>query len=123
MHIQTLTVEQSFASLHTSAAGLTASEARRRLAEFGPNRVEKVRRESLLLRFAREFTHFFAVILWLGAALAFFAEYFQPGQGMARLGIAIVGVILVNGVFSFWQEYKAERAVDALRQLDRKSVV
>ena len=117
VHIQTLTVEQSFASLHTSAAGLTASEARRRLAEFGPNRVEKVRRESLLLRFAREFTHFFAVILWLGAALAFFAEYFQPGQGMARLGIAIVGVILVNGVFSFWQEYKAERAVDALRQL------
>ncbi len=117
MHIQTLTVEQSFASLHTSAAGLTASEARRRLAEFGPNRVEEVRRESLLLRFAREFTHFFAVILWLGAALAFSAEYFEPGQGMARLGIAIVGVILVNGVFSFWQEYKAERAVDALRQL------
>jgi len=117
VHIQTLTVEQSFASLHTSAAGLTASEARRRLAEFGPNRVEEVRRESLLLRFAREFTHFFAVILWLGAALAFFAEYFEPGQGLARLGIAIVGVILVNGIFSFWQEYKAERAVDALRQL------
>ncbi len=117
VHIQTLTVEQSFASLHTSAAGLTASEARRRLAEFGPNRVEEVRRESMLLRFAREFTHFFAVILWLGAALAFFAEYFEPGQGMARLGVAIVGVILVNGVFSFWQEYKAERAVDALRLL------
>jgi magnesium-transporting ATPase (P-type) len=76
-----------------------------------------VERERLLLRFAREFTHFFAIILWLGAALAFFAEYFGPGQGMARLGIAIVGVILINGVFSFWQEYKAERAVAALRQL------
>jgi len=36
---------------------------------------------------------------------------------MVRLGVAIVGVILINGVFSFWQEYKAERAVDALRQL------
>ena len=36
---------------------------------------------------------------------------------MARLGVAIVGVILVNGIFSFWQEYKAERAVAALRQL------
>jgi len=117
VHIPPSTADPPSPSLHTSAAGLTASEARRRLAEFGPNRVEKVRRESLLLRFAREFTHFFAVILWLGAALAFFAEYFQPGQGMARLGIAIVGVILVNGVFSFWQEYKAERAVDALRQL------
>ncbi|MHB1091881.1 cation-translocating P-type ATPase [Thiobacillus sp.] len=117
MHIQSLTAEQSLASLHTSAAGLAAIEARRRLSEFGPNHVEEVGREHLLLRFAREFTHFFAIILWLGAALAFFAESFDPGQGMARLGVAIVGVILINGVFSFWQEYKAERAVDALRQL------
>jgi calcium-translocating P-type ATPase len=117
VHIQSLTAEQSLASLHTAPSGLNAAAARRRLAEFGPNHVEEVARERLLLRFAREFTHFFAIILWLGAALAFFAEYFGPGQGMARLGIAIVGVILINGVFSFWQEYKAERAVAALRQL------
>ena len=117
MHIQSLTAEQSLASLHTSAAGLTAVEARRRLAEFGPNHVEEVGREPLLFRFAREFTHFFAIILWLGAALAFLAERFDPGQGMARLGVAIVGVILINGAFSFWQEYRAERAVAALRQL------
>ena len=117
MHIQSLTAEQIFASLHTSAAGLTASEAQRRLKEFGPNHVEEVQHEHLLLRFTREFTHFFAIILWLGATLAFLAEYFDPGQGMVRLGIAIVVVILINGVFSFWQEYKAERAISALRQL------
>ena len=97
--------------------GLTTAEAARRLAEFGPNLVEEVGREPLLLSFAREFTHFFAITLWIGAALAFVADYFDPGQGMARLGAAIVGVILVNGIFSFWQEYKAERAVAALRQL------
>ena len=123
VHIQSLTAEQSLASLHTSAAGLTASEAERRRSEFGPNHVEEVRRESLLLAFAREFTHFFAIILWMGAALAFFAEYFDPGQGMARLGVAIVCVILINGVFSFWQAYKAERAVAALRQLLPQQVV
>jgi len=117
VHIQSLTAEQSLVSLHTSAAGLAAPEAQRRLAEFGPNHVEEVGRERLPLRFAREFTHFFALILWLGAALAFFAEQFEPGRGMARLGVAIVGVILINGVFSFWQEYKAGRAVDALRRL------
>ena len=117
MQIHGLSVEQSLASLKTTAAGLTAAEAVRRLAEFGPNHVEEVGREPLLLSFAREFTHFFAVTLWIGAALAFVADYFDPGQGMARLGVAIVGVILVNGIFSFWQEYKAERAVAALRQL------
>jgi sodium/potassium-transporting ATPase subunit alpha len=39
--------------------------------------------EHLLLRFAQEFTHFFAIILWIGAGLSFVAEYFDPGQGMA----------------------------------------
>ena len=117
MHLHQLGAEQALASLNTSAAGLDAEEARRRLAEFGPNHVEEVGREHLLLQFAREFTHFFALILWLGAALAFLAEHFDPGQGMARLGLAIVGVILINGCFSFWQEYKAERALAALRRL------
>ena len=117
MHIYRLGIEQSLASLKTTAAGLAAAEAARRLAEFGPNHVEEVGREHLLLSFAREFTHFFALILWVGAALAFLADHFDPGQGMARLGVAIVGVIVVNGIFSFWQEYKAERAVAALRQL------
>jgi sodium/potassium-transporting ATPase subunit alpha len=117
MHFHGLSAEQALASLKTSAAGLDAIEATRRLTEFGPNHVEEVARENLLLVFAREFTHFFAIILWIGAALAFFAEQFDPGQGMARLGIAIIGVIIVNGIFSFWQEYKAEQAVAALRQL------
>ncbi|WP_324779307.1 cation-translocating P-type ATPase [Thiobacillus sedimenti] len=116
-HIQSQAAEQALAGLHTSADGLTGAEARRRLAEFGPNLVEEIGREHLLLRFAREFTHFFALILWVGAGLAFAAEAFDPGQGMGRLGVAIVGVILINGAFSFWQEYRAERAVAALRRL------
>ena len=117
MHIHRLTADEALASLKTSPAGLAQTEAARRLAEFGPNHVEEVGREHLLLGFAREFTHFFAIILWAGAALAFLAEHFDPGQGMVRLGLAIVGVIVINGIFSFWQEYKAERAVAALRQL------
>ncbi len=117
MQIHALDTEAALASLKTTAAGLSASEAVRRRAEFGPNHVEELGHESVLLSFAREFTHFFALILWVGAGLAFLADHFDPGQGMARLGVAIVGVILVNGIFSFWQEYKAERAVAALRQL------
>jgi sodium/potassium-transporting ATPase subunit alpha len=117
MSIHNLNVEQALASLKTTTAGLAAAEATRRQAEFGPNHVEEVGRESLLLTFAREFTHFFAIILWIGALLAFLADSFDPGQGMARLGVAIVGVIIVNGIFSFWQEYRAEKAVAALRQL------
>jgi magnesium-transporting ATPase (P-type) len=64
VHIHGLSVEQSLSSLKTTAEGLSASEAARRLADFGPNHVEEVAREHLFLSFAREFTHFFAIILW-----------------------------------------------------------
>ncbi len=92
-------------------------EAQRRLAEYGANRLESPERTPLALRFARQFTHFFALILWAAAGLALVAEWQVPGQGMAALGIAVVGVIVVNGVFSFWQEYRAERAIAALQRL------
>ena len=117
MRITQLTPDEALASLHSCAAGLTAGEARRRYTEYGPNRVEETKRESLALRFLREFVHFFALILWVAAALAFTAELAKPGQGMATLGFAILGVIAVNGSFSFWQEYRAERAIAALKRL------
>jgi len=96
---------------------LSAAEARRRLREFGPNHVEEMRHEHPLLRFLRGLTHFLALILWVAAALAFFAEWSAPGAGMAKVGYAIVAVILVSAVFSFWQEYRAEQTLEALRQL------
>jgi sodium/potassium-transporting ATPase subunit alpha len=116
-NIHRLTVEEALASLQSGPLGLSGDEARRRLQEFGPNRVERIRTEPLVLRFLKSFSHFFALILWLAAGLAFFAEWNDPGKGMATLGGAILGVILINGLFSFWQEYRAEQAVAALRQL------
>ena len=74
MRIHALDVDEALASLKTVAGGLSTGEAARRLAEFGPNHLEEVEREPLLLRCAREFTHFFAIILWIGAGLAFIAE-------------------------------------------------
>lgn len=117
LSIATQTAGQALASLGSGPDGLAAAEARRRLAEFGPNQVQAVAAEPLWLLLIREFTHFFALILWLAAGLAFFAAYAEPGQGMFELGLAIVGVIVVNGCFSFWQAYRAEQALAALREL------
>jgi calcium-translocating P-type ATPase len=117
MRITHLTADEAIASLRSHAGGLTAAEGQRRLAEYGPNRVEEKKGEPLALRFLREFIHFFALILWLAAGLAFVADFYDPALGMATLGWAIVGVIAVNGAFSFWQEYRAERAIAALKRL------
>lgn len=117
MKIHQLPPLEAIASLKSSVEGLSQVEAARRLREFGLNQVEAVAREHLLLRFLKNFTHFFAIILWLAAVLAFVAEWHEPGQGMATLGFAILGVIVVNGLFSFWQAYRAEKTLAALRKL------
>src|SRR3989338_9409099 len=116
-------IEEFYAHLHSGVQGLSQAEAARRLARYGANRIEEISTRPLIawLPFAgkliREFTHFFALILWLAAGLAFVAEWKDPGQGMATLGYAVLGVILINGLFSFWQEYRAEKALAALRNL------
>lgn len=117
MKIHQFEVEDALASLHSRHSGLTVAEVERRLKEYGKNQIDEVRGESLILRFVKEFIHFFALILWLAAGLAFFAESQQPGEGMKMLGYAILGVILINGLFSFWQQYRAERAIGALQKL------
>src|SRR3990167_2997784 len=117
MKIHHRTADEALVSLRSRAEGLSADEARRRLAEFGANRIERVRTEHRWRRLLHSFTHFLAIILWFAAALAFFAEYRDPGQGMGILGAAILGVILINGLFSFWQEHRAEQALAALQKL------
>jgi sodium/potassium-transporting ATPase subunit alpha len=117
MDLFRLTQDEVLKVLGTSTAGLSHEEARRRLAQHGPNSLAAVGGIPLVTRLLRQFTHFLAILLWIAAGLAFLADALQPGQGMATLGWAIVGVILINAVFSFVQEYRAERAVHALRRL------
>jgi sodium/potassium-transporting ATPase subunit alpha len=117
MKIHQLSIDDALASVRSSSSGLSSSEAERRRQEFGANRVEKVAREPVLWRLLKEFTRFFSVILWCAAGLAFLAEWFDPGQGMGRIGYAVITVILVSGVFSFWQEFRIEQTLAALQKL------
>ncbi|HTS52882.1 MAG TPA: cation-transporting P-type ATPase [Burkholderiales bacterium] len=117
MKIHQLSAGDAIASLQSDPLGLSAEEAERRLHEHGPNVVQELAREPVWLRFAKEFIQFFSLILWVAAGLAFLAEWSAPGQGMAKIGYAIVIVILVSGLFSFWQEHRVEKTLAALRGL------
>ncbi len=115
LEICRLAPSQVFRALATSPQGLSAEDVRRRTLKHGPNSLHALRGTPLISRFARQFTHFLALLLWVAAGLAFLAEALHAGEGMATLGWAILGVILINAIFAFFQEYRAERAVQALR--------
>jgi P-type Ca2+ transporter type 2C len=108
--VATLSVAEVYRQLATRPTGLTAEEARQRLEASGPNRLEEVGGPSLLRSFLGNVTHLMALLLWVAGALALLAE-------LPPLAIAVWTVNLINGVFSTWQEHRAERAVAALRDL------
>lgn len=115
--INRLPIKDVLKRLETGSGGLSLDEAQRRLAQFGRNVLIEPGHYSLVRGFVRHFTHFLAVLLWIAAVLSFAADFMRPGEGMATLGWAILGVIVINAVFAFLQEYKAERAVQALHRL------
>ncbi|MEZ5120324.1 MAG: cation-transporting P-type ATPase [Solirubrobacterales bacterium] len=100
------------ASIETSpeAAGLSSDEARRLLAEVGPNAIAEAKGPSRLGQFLANFVQLLALLLWAGAALALVA-------GLPELTVAIVAVIVINAVFSYFQEHRAAQAVAALRRM------
>jgi calcium-translocating P-type ATPase len=90
--------------------GLTSAEAAARRAAEGPNVVPVAAPPSLVRRLLAQLTHFFAVMLWVAAALALVA-------GLPALAVAIAVVVVVNAVFAEVQEQRAERATRQLRAL------
>ncbi|MDX3770888.1 MULTISPECIES: cation-transporting P-type ATPase [unclassified Streptomyces] len=93
--------------LGTGASGLSAREAARRLAVYGPNEVRRKARSPLGRELVRQLVHPLALLLWAAAALAFVAD-------IPVLGWAIVTVVIVNAGFALLQERQAERAVETL---------
>ncbi|MBK9180485.1 MAG: cation-transporting P-type ATPase [Acidimicrobiales bacterium] len=93
-----------------TAAGLTSAEAAERLRRDGPNVLPPPARRSPWKELAHQLVHFFALMLWVAAGLAFVA-------GMPQLGVAIAVVVVVNGTFAFIQESRAERAAEKLADL------
>ena len=114
--IQNIPPDQVYMYLHTRKDGLSAREVRDRLAEVGSNTLEKTKRFVWLKSLGRQFTNFFSVLLDISAGICFIADYVQPGEGMNILGWALLGVSILNAMFSFIQEYRAERAMEELQK-------
>jgi potassium/sodium efflux P-type ATPase len=110
MAAHTLPAAGVYTALGTRPRGLAPAEASARLAQHGPNVIQDVKGAPLIWKLLANFTHLMALLLWAGGLIAFIAQ-------MPQLGVAVWMVNLINGVFSFWQEFRAERATAALRKL------
>jgi Ca2+-transporting ATPase len=96
--------------LQSSAKGLSSEEARRRLERYGPNELLEKQHKPLWMMFLDQFRDFMILVLIAAAVVAGFIG--EPSDT-----IAIVVIVLLNAVLGFVQEYRAEKAMAALKSL------
>ncbi|WP_411503130.1 calcium-translocating P-type ATPase, SERCA-type [Brevibacillus centrosporus] len=98
-------------ALHSDAAqGLTQQEAERRLAKQGANQLAENKRKPLYTVFLDQFKDFMVLILFIATLISYFlGEYLDA--------ITIIAIIIINGILGFIQEARAERSLQALKEL------
>jgi len=91
-------------------AGLTRAEAATRLARYGPNAIQEGERRNPWRMLFDQFTDFMIVVLLVAAVISgFIGEVIDT--------VAILVIVLMNGTIGFIQEYRAEKAMAALKKL------
>jgi len=106
----TLDVKASFKSLKSSKDGLTLAGAKAKLKEYGPNELIQSQRFPVAKRLLAQFTDLLVIILII-AGLAAFALGEKVDAGV------ILGIVVLNALIGFFQEFKAERSLEALRSM------
>jgi potassium/sodium efflux P-type ATPase len=104
-----LPVKQVFDFMETSPRGLSTEEAIKRLAKYGTNTLVEKKHVSTAYKFLSLLKDLFSVLLLFASLLAAFG-------GMWQLSIIILAVVLVNTVFSLFQEWRAEKAMETLKK-------
>jgi len=105
-----LSIPETIKSLKSSEKGLTENEVKQRLEKDGLNEIEKRKRITPFQIFVRQFTSFIVLILLAAVGISLLV-----GERLDAIVISII--IILNGMFGFTQEYKAEKAIESLRKL------
>ena len=111
-------IETLFKTLGTNETGLTEEEAKKRLQTYGPNQLTPKKRPSIFSFYLKQFKNTLTLILLASAFLILFI-YFFGGRDSTNLveGGLILAIILMTTILGFFQEYKAEKAIDSLKKL------
>ncbi|MBU0727489.1 cation-transporting P-type ATPase [Patescibacteria group bacterium] len=106
-----MSLEESIANLGTnSKKGLSPKEAEARLIKHGPNKLHEGKKRPVVYKFFDQFKDLLIVVLIIAAALAYYLGDFRGGT-------ILLIIVFVNAMIGFYQEYKAEKILESLKQI------
>lgn len=117
-------IEELYERLGTDPnSGLSPEKAREVLLRDGPNQLTPPKTTPEWIKFCKQLFGGFSLLLWIGAILCFIAYGIQasayedpPGDNL-YLGVVLTAVVVVTGVFSYYQEAKSSRIMDSFKNL------
>lgn len=104
------TVEQALEELKVTSKGLTTEEVQERLKQYGPNELKKEKGKSPLKLLLGQFTDVLMIILLIATGLSFIV-------GEHTDAIIILAIVIASATLGFTQEYRSEKAVEALKKM------
>lgn len=114
-----LSSEEVLRRLGTRLEGIAASEVADRLMRYGRNEIAQHEPVSPFSLFLKQFANFFVLVLLFAAVLAFAVSSLPGEEGRRLTAFFILGIIFLSVALSFFEEYRAQRELDALDQLLR----
>ena len=103
-------IDDILAELRTSLQGLSSEEAEKRLEEYGRNELKEKKKKTLFIMFLDQFKDFMILVLIAAAVVS-------GVIGELSDTIAIIVIVVLNAVIGFVQEYRAEKAMAALKKM------
>ena len=114
-------IDELLASLNTPAqTGLTSEQVAAKSEQFGPNKLKEKKKKSLAARFFDQFKDVMIIILLLAAVVSFVVVCIEApthGWGEVFEPLLIVLIVILNAIMGVYQEGKAEKALDALKNM------
>ncbi len=118
-----MNITEAFKKVSSSKDGISSSQASERLQKYGSNEIKKTRKISPLVIFISQFASPLIIIL-IAAAVVSFAIEMLPGSGSSFIdSMLIMVIVLAVGISGFFQDWKAERAIEALRKISTPTAV
>ncbi len=96
--------------------GITEEEAQKRIEHFGENKLADKKKESLLIRFIKQFNDFMIIILIIASIISAIVAKLD-GSGDYIDSIIIIAIVIFNGIMGLIQESKAEKSLEALKNM------
>ncbi|CVF92870.1 TPA: magnesium-translocating P-type ATPase [Serratia marcescens] len=119
----TNSIAQTLANLKCNRNGLTQDDADERLEQFGANQVAHDKAPHALIQLIKAFNNPFIFVLMVLAAISFFTDYWLPrqsGEETELTGVIIIPIMVtLSGLLRFWQEYRTNKAAEALKSMVR----